>query len=145
MSLINVLLFDSVEKVGAFAPTGSKNFAIYYIIHISRPTWILVEDNPGHDIAYSLQNFSEYQNCKKMPRKETQGLSLLLVLHRNIIQNIQNTHLKLGEGWAWAWHKSTIACLATFVSVVLLNSIENEGALDPIGSVRIMMNLSMSK
>lgn len=48
---------------------------------------------------------------------------------------MDDTHLNIGEGWAWAWHKRANAWFAAFVSVVLLYSIENVGAFDPIGSV----------
>ena len=67
--------------------------------------------------------------------------SLLLVLNQENISKLWATHLNTGGGWAWAWHKRTMACCATFVRVVLLNSKENDGALDPIGSVTNTLNI----
>lgn len=44
----------------------------------------------------------------------------------------------MGGGWACAWHKRENFWCTSFVSVVLLNSIENVGTFDPIGSTTII-------
>lgn len=100
------------------------------------PTWNLVEGTLVLDKASSHQNELQCHSCKKTRRSERRVLSQLLVLNQRNIALCYDTHLNIGAGWAWAWHKRTRGCSTIFVSVVLLNSRENDGALDPIGSVK---------
>lgn len=108
-------------------------------IHL--PTWNLVEGTLALDKAWSLQNALQCHSCKKTRRSERRVLSQLLVLNQRNVALCYVTHLNIGVGWPWAWHKRTRGCSAIFVSVVLLNSRENDGALDPIGSVTVNINV----
>lgn len=57
-------------------------------------------------------------------------------------QILRSTHLNTGGGWDCAWQSNVSACSDVLVSVVLLNSSENDGALDPIGSaLNIYLNI----
>lgn len=108
---------------------------------IRPPTWNLVEGTLALDKASNPQIVLQCHSCKKTRTSERRVLSQLLVLNQGNQALCYDTHLNIGAGWAWAWHNRTRGCSAIFVSVVLLNSRENEGALDPIGSVTRNVNV----
>lgn len=123
----NVMLFDSVENVGAFDPTGSNKLAMGFMFVINILYRFLFIQAQSFKSLIIFIFFSSW-----IPEKDSPlscHISMLLFRY-----TVLNTNLINGTGNAWAWHNRPKLWFTCFTNVKLFDSVENVGAFEPTGS-----------